>query len=955
MFYKLDSTRFSFREYWWGNRSPLVLFKWLAKILRIRLPSSVDDPNVDLLEPFEVSRSELPEEFQEKLDPVEAELAGCGFYSPLYHHLVDRHHSTRHDLATLCHESGQAFVRVQRRVWSFFHPPKEYFFPTFVTEFDDGSYVVSTAGKADMLAPSAFRINRIVGAPARELWKSHQELLDRETSGKSVVPVYGGDDLRDAVERHQSALCDFHVGRGVFVPMSEQEIVRAAGTSEAAHPLEVDAAGAAITLFDVAGSAETDGAASAVDPAHAEVLEQIDRLHSKKPGWGNFVLILVVSMLLFVGAGAAWWDWKITLLLIPILLFHELGHYAAMLAFKYRNLRMFFIPFFGAAVSGRNYNVAGWKKAIVSLMGPVPGIGLGVVLGILAVVFEQKLLLDAALLMLVLNGLNLLPVLPLDGGWLAHTLLFSRHVLLDIGFRVLTALALLVGGLATGDRILMFISIPMVIGIPAAFRMSRIAARLRRRGLPSASIDNETIPAETAGAIIDEIKRVFPSGLNNKAIAQWTLHVFEAMNARPPGWLATMALGGVHVTSLFVAVVAAVTFVVARHADLGDFLAEAVAAPEGRYQCGSIQEWSGGETPGPGTATDTIVAGFPTVKAAGSTFQRISERLPANARVKLFGQHVLLSLPRDDEAGRDKWFKDLESRGGDVFVASEDFQARLTLVCIAPTEATAQELEESASLYFHVPSNAFLIPPWSSERSVTPEQVEARRTYRQLIEADSRRYEDQRLARLLDRMAAARRKGDRREIARLERELNELHDELAEEVLEEFRGRGEQEIDPAIVELYAQSPEQDDLEEPDAAAFEEWYLKLGARMGQIPLGQGLPHPGAGRYCSSTGYVERTGRILRFDWLFFSSVADGVPAFAGWLCDHDCIDFKYNLEAGQFGGPFDADETRATDEQEIGEETPQEAAQPGEEPDNEEDESVEPDERGAARIDEENSD
>ena len=75
--------------------------------------------------------------------------------------------------------------------------------------------------------------------------------------------------------------------------------------------------------------------------------------------------------------------------LIPILLFHEFGHYVAMRVFGYQDLRMFFIPLFGAAVSGRHYNVPGWKKAIVSLAGPVPGIGLGVALGAVSAMTGQ--------------------------------------------------------------------------------------------------------------------------------------------------------------------------------------------------------------------------------------------------------------------------------------------------------------------------------------------------------------------------------------------------------------------------------------------------------------------------------------------------------------------------------------------------------------------------------------
>ena len=156
------------------------------------------------------------------------------------------------------------------------------------------------------------------------------------------------------------------------------------------------------------------------DDSTAGVLAEINRLQESKANWGATLLILLVSGVLFYLIGSAAWNWKTVALLIPILLFHELGHYLAMLAFGYRNLRMFFIPLFGAAVTGRNYNVAAWKKAVVSLMGPVPGIGVGIALGITAYVMGQNLLLEAAALMVFINGINLLPILPLDGGWNLH-------------------------------------------------------------------------------------------------------------------------------------------------------------------------------------------------------------------------------------------------------------------------------------------------------------------------------------------------------------------------------------------------------------------------------------------------------------------------------------------------------------------------------------------------------
>src|SRR5439155_4332897 len=125
------------------------------------------------------------------------------------------------------------------------------------------------------------------------------------------------------------------------------------------------------------------------------------------------------------------------------LVFHELGHYVAMRVFGYRNLRMFFIPFFGAAVSGQHYNIAGWKKAVVALAGPLPGIVLGVPLGVIGAVANESKVIEVAWMLLVLNGFNLLPFLPLDGGWVVHAVLFVRHPVLEVVFRIFAALAML--------------------------------------------------------------------------------------------------------------------------------------------------------------------------------------------------------------------------------------------------------------------------------------------------------------------------------------------------------------------------------------------------------------------------------------------------------------------------------------------------------------------------------
>ena len=130
---------------------------------------------------------------------------------------------------------------------------------------------------------------------------------------------------------------------------------------------------------------------TAVDERHATVLATMDRIQNRRPGWTRAIILFVVSLMLFVGSAGAFIDSvRFLSVLVAILFVHELGHYLAMRWFGYRNLRMFFIPFLGAAVSGQNYNVAGWKKVVVSLLGPLPGIGIGILLGVIAVSLKQN-------------------------------------------------------------------------------------------------------------------------------------------------------------------------------------------------------------------------------------------------------------------------------------------------------------------------------------------------------------------------------------------------------------------------------------------------------------------------------------------------------------------------------------------------------------------------------------
>jgi stage IV sporulation protein FB len=112
-------------------------------------------------------------------------------------------------------------------------------------------------------------------------------------------------------------------------------------------------------------------------------------------------------------------------LLVLVIVLHELGHYIAMRAFGYRNLEMLFVPMLGAYVSGQHESVEPAKRLIVLFAGPIPGLVLGTMFGMLYSYHHHYILYLLALMFILLNLFNLIPIAPMDGGQILN-ILFPR-------------------------------------------------------------------------------------------------------------------------------------------------------------------------------------------------------------------------------------------------------------------------------------------------------------------------------------------------------------------------------------------------------------------------------------------------------------------------------------------------------------------------------------------------
>ena len=359
--------------------------------------------------------------------------------------------------------------------------------------------------------------------------------------------------------------------------------------------------------------------ALAADPHLGEIRAHIERRRQGRSDPKRNLIILAVTLFIFFSV-ARFGGLTDVVLVIAVLLVHELGHLAAMRLFGYKNVQMFFIPMLGAAVSGTSHNVATWKKAIVCLMGPLPGVVLGLIIGAVYIVTDHLLLRRMMLMFLGINIFNLLPFYPLDGGRFLREILFSRNRYAELIFRILASGGLLLLAVASGMWILAAFVAVGLLTIGPTFKMAGIATTLRpqvhrssRRnsrslqstasafewpseiapnpyGLtsrdchagegrhpdqppiapatPQYAIHNtqdEHIPDETLRAILGEIRRRMSPKANTATLAFYADEIWDRMHIRPAGILPTVLLLLAYAGSFLVPLTAGVAGAVVYH------------------------------------------------------------------------------------------------------------------------------------------------------------------------------------------------------------------------------------------------------------------------------------------------------------------------------------------------------------------------------------------------------
>lgn len=402
---------------------------------------------------------------------------------------------------------------------------------TATTGLQDGR-VLETTNRKDFDSPPEFSAKEVFNASPAQVWHAHQARLTG--AGGAALTIADNEAALDFQQRNEQASWDSLIKRRVMVECTPEEVERAQRRLEA-----------------VRGFGDGAGPNAAV---MMEMLHAMERKQSRQEVMWAFGVTLV----LFVLVGFVWWEPKMLWMLVLALIIHETGHYVTMRLFGYRNLRMVFVPLGGAAVIGQNFNVPGWKKAIVSLMGPLPGILIALMLGIV-MVFQgrSELRFDVGLMFLILNALNLLPIFPLDGGAYLNAILFCRNAKIEVVFKALAFTAMAIAAFAMRDFILGAFAYFLFLGLMPSYRLARKTEELRREIEVPAVNDPNELAVEIKNRVIDGVKEALRKPASAKTVAAHALGMFERLNARPPGVLGTVVLLGVYAVTFVLALLAA--------------------------------------------------------------------------------------------------------------------------------------------------------------------------------------------------------------------------------------------------------------------------------------------------------------------------------------------------------------------------------------------------------------
>jgi stage IV sporulation protein FB len=169
--------------------------------------------------------------------------------------------------------------------------------------------------------------------------------------------------------------------------------------------------------------------------------------------------------------------------LLLVLMIHEFGHFFAMKAFNYNNVKLFVLPMLGAYVTGKKSVISQRQMTAVILAGPLPGMIIGFCLLMSTVYYPNERIEMLGNIFFFLNWFNLLPFMPLDGGRLLETLFINQNHIIRVVFTIISIMCLVIFAIVAKSVIFLIIPASMIFDLILEIKNHKIREYLKQENI----------------------------------------------------------------------------------------------------------------------------------------------------------------------------------------------------------------------------------------------------------------------------------------------------------------------------------------------------------------------------------------------------------------------------------------------------------------------------------------
>ncbi|MFN5459545.1 MAG: hypothetical protein ACK5AY_06525 [Bacteroidota bacterium] len=191
----------------------------------------------------------------------------------------------------------------------------------------------------------------------------------------------------------------------------------------------------------------------------------------------NFVFVILIYLFAFGG------NIKLLSAVLMVLFVHESGHLLMMKRFGYKDKKMFLIPFMTHFLNNQSKKINLSQHIFMLMMGPLPGILIGIVLLYFGINNENKEIAGLAWIFLSFNLINLLPLDALDGAHYSHVTFNKYTFLIQIVFTALISIVSFIFIYIFKNYLLVVIPLYLIYKLRVQFKTRQLRSELEHRGI----------------------------------------------------------------------------------------------------------------------------------------------------------------------------------------------------------------------------------------------------------------------------------------------------------------------------------------------------------------------------------------------------------------------------------------------------------------------------------------